>query len=81
MVFSWHTFGLLEPIELCLNTTAHLSIVADHVPSLYNHSVSYSDGYFQQDNKAQIISNWFLEHVHFTQTASTVTDLNPLEQL
>ncbi len=38
-----------------------------------------SDGYFQQDNaqyhKAQIISDWFLEHDNefFTQIASTVT--------
>ncbi len=34
-------------------------------PSLYDYSTS-SDGYFQQDNapchKAQIISDWFLEH-------------------
>ncbi len=35
-------------------------------PSLYDYSVPISDGYFQQDNapchKAQIISDWFLEH-------------------
>ncbi len=30
-IFSWHTLGLLEPIEHRLNTTAYLSIVADHV--------------------------------------------------
>ncbi len=30
-IFSWHTFGPLVPIEHHLNTTAYLSIVADHV--------------------------------------------------
>ncbi len=30
-IFYWHTLGLLVPIEHCLNTTAYLSIVADHV--------------------------------------------------
>ncbi len=30
-IFSWHTFGPLVPIEHRLNTTAYLSIVADHV--------------------------------------------------
>ncbi len=30
-IFSWHTLGLLVPIEHNLNTTAYLSIVADHV--------------------------------------------------
>ncbi len=30
-IFSWHTLGRLVPIEHCLNATAYLSIVADHV--------------------------------------------------
>ncbi len=30
-IFSWHTLGLLVPIEHYLNATTHLSIVADHV--------------------------------------------------
>ncbi len=30
-IFSWHTLGPLVPIEHGLNTTAYLSIVADHV--------------------------------------------------
>ncbi len=30
-IFSWHTLGLLVPIEHRLNPTAYLSIVADHV--------------------------------------------------
>ncbi len=31
VIFSWHTLGLLAPIEHRLNATAYLSIVADHV--------------------------------------------------
>ncbi len=30
-IFSWHTLGPLVTIEHCLNATAYLSIVADHV--------------------------------------------------
>ena len=30
-MFSWHTSGLLIPINHCLNATVHLSIVADLV--------------------------------------------------
>ncbi len=30
-IFSWHTLGLLEPIEHRLSVTAYPSIVADHV--------------------------------------------------
>lgn len=30
-IFSWHTFGPVAPTEYCLNTTAYLSVVADHV--------------------------------------------------
>ncbi len=30
-IFSWHTLGPLVPTEHRLNTTAYLSIVADHV--------------------------------------------------
>ncbi len=65
-IFSWHTLGLLVPIEHCLNTTAYPSIVADHVHPFMTTVYRSSDGYFQQDNapchKAQIISDWFLEH-------------------
>ncbi len=57
-------FGV--PIEHCLNATAYLSIVADHVHPFMTTVYPSSDDYFQQDNvpchKAQIISDWFLEH-------------------
>ncbi len=64
-IFSLHTVGPLVPIEHCLNTTAYLSIVADHVhPFMF--TVYHLLMYFQQDNapfhKAQIISDLFLQH-------------------
>ncbi len=56
----------LVPIEHRLNNTAYLSIVADHVHPFMTTVYPSSDDYFQQDNapchKAQIISDWFLEH-------------------
>ncbi len=65
-IFSCHTLSPLVPIEHHLNTTAYLSIVADHVHSFMTTVYPSSDGYFQQDNapchKALIISDWFLEH-------------------
>ncbi len=63
-IFSWQTLGPLVPIKNRLN--AYLSIVADHVHPFMTTVYPSSDGYFQQDNapchKAQIISDWFLEH-------------------
>jgi len=70
-IFSWHTLGPLVPIGHCLNATSiayehTLSIVSDYVHPFMATMYPSSDGYFQQDNapcyKAQIISNWFLEH-------------------
>ncbi len=65
-IFSWHTFGPLVPTEHRLNAAVYLSIVADHVHPFMTTVYSSSDEYFQQDNapchKAQIISDWFLEH-------------------
>ncbi len=88
-IFSWPTLCLLVPIEHCLNTTAYLSIVADHVhPFMTTVWHLLMDGYFQQDNapchKAQIISDWFLEHDNeFTlfKWPPQSPDLNPIEQL
>ncbi len=58
--------GPLVPIEHRLNATAYLSIVAEHIHPFLTTVYLASDGYFQQDNapcyKAQIISDWFLEH-------------------
>ncbi len=60
-IFSWHTLGPLVPTEHCLNTTAYLSIVSDHVHPFMTTVYPSADGYFQQDNapchKAQIISD------------------------
>lgn len=38
------------PIERCLNATAYLSLVADHVRPLMNTVYLFSDGYLEQDN-------------------------------
>ncbi len=87
-IFSWHTLGLLVPIEYRLNTTVYLSIFAVHVHPFMTTVYTSSDGYFQQDNapryKAQIISDWFLEHDNeFTllKWPPQSPDLNPIEQL
>ncbi len=76
----------LVPIEHRLNATAYLSIVADHVHPFMTTVYTSSDGYFQQDNapchKAQIISDWFLEHDNeFTllKWPPQSPDLNPTE--
>ncbi len=66
VIFSWLTLGPLVPIVHRLNATAYLSIVVDHVHPFMTSVYPSYDGYFQQDNapchKAQIISDWFLEH-------------------
>ncbi len=87
-IFSWHTLCPLVPIEHRLNTTAYLSIFADHVHPFMTTVYPSSDVYFQQDNapchKAQIISDWFLEYNNeFTllKWAPQSPDLNPIDHL
>ncbi len=87
-IFSWHTLGPLVPIVHRLNATAYQSIVADHVYPFMTTVYPSSDGYFQQDNapchKAQIISDWLLEHDNeFTllKWSPQSPDLNPIEHL
>ncbi len=87
-ILSWHTMGPLVPIEHRFNATAYLSIVADHVHPFMTTVYTSSDGYFQQNNapchKAQIISDWFLEHDNeFTllKWPPQSPDLSPIEHL
>ncbi len=55
-IFSWHTLGRLVPIEHRLNTTAYLSIVADHVHPFMT-TVYHLLMYFQQDNAPKLKSS------------------------
>ncbi len=82
-IFSWHTLGPLVPIEHCSNTTVYLSIVADHVHLFMTTVYPSSDATSSRImHKAQIISDWFIEHNdEFTllKWPPQSPDLNPIE--
>ncbi len=54
-IFYWHTLGPLVPIEHCLNATAYLSIVADHI-----HPFMTTVYHQHSDDRVRII--WRKEH-------------------
>ena len=52
LMSSWHTLGALGALlqsRHCLNITAYLAIIADHMRPFYDHNLQSSDSYFQQD--------------------------------
>ncbi len=85
-IFSWHTLSPLVPIEHRLIRHSLPEYCCWPCPSLYD--MTSSEGYFQQNNapchKAQIISDWFLEHDNeFTllKCPPQSPDLNPIEHI
>ncbi len=84
-IFSWHTLG---PLSASFKRHSLPEYCCWHVHPFMTTVYPSSDGYFQQDNapchKAQIISDWFLEHDNeFTllKWPPQPPDLNPLLHL
>ncbi len=63
-IFSWHTLGPLVPIEHCLNATAYLSIVADHVhpfmTTVYSHLLMVTSSSIMHVTKLKSSQTGFL---------------------
>ncbi len=74
-MFSWHTLGPLVPTEHCLNATAYLSIVSDHVhpfmTTVYHLLMATSSRIMHHVTKLKSSQTW--QWVHHSQMASTVT--------
>ncbi len=76
-IFSWHTLDPLVSIEHRLNATAYLIIVGDYVHPFMTYATPLC-------HKAQIISDWSLEHDNaFTllKWPPQSADLNPIEHI
>ncbi len=83
-IFSWHTLGPLLPIEHCLNATAYLIIVADHVHPFMTTVYPSSDGYrMHHVTKLKSSQTGFLNMTMSSLYSNGLQspDINPIEHL
>ncbi len=83
-IFSWHTLGPLVPIEHCLNATAYLIIVADHVHPFMTTVYPSSDGYrMHHVTKLKSSQTGFLNMTMSSLYSKGLQspDINPIEHL